>query len=502
MASRKARLSERQELEHTILELQAENSLLRDEVEDWKRQYRKLQKEKEETEKSIQEELKKRTETAEQLRKANTAKEAAEKKSSKTSQMLAIESRAREGQVKKVKIMEHELMVTREINDKLEKQRNIAEAKRKDFEQKWLRERSLRLQDIHKNHNITVDNKKTHQLKDAADIVMVQALKDRTEMEKTLGISEAALNAQTKITEAQQGEILGQTREIEFMKKRILDLERQVNEQDENMTATTMNASHLEGEVWRLQRELLSSAHMGSNTLRARTVSRQFTPASAHRTAKSEFLSREVAGFSRTGARSSTQSFLTTVNTTRKTRPRTVHLAPGNSQQQQAPSSGLTVNVEDGFRSGAGSFSRPGTSMHHSAQRLSSSASFRPNLSVHQDALESLSQASPASSPSKSLSMRNSSYQSQSLQTLNIEKDLGWTPSLAPSPSRQRKTVKLKSRSSSKRPDSSLGVPGSIYVGYGLGLKKGATPVYEFRTGSAKQSLKNVLSNFDETSPS
>ncbi|KAH8047324.1 hypothetical protein JL722_13136 [Aureococcus anophagefferens] len=97
------------------------------------------------------------TQLAEYLKAKNDAERVAhesELRMAKMAKNAEIDARAREGQVKRVRVMEHQMKEVLEESDKERRQRAVAEEKTAELHKALNRERAQRLHDLHQNFRI------------------------------------------------------------------------------------------------------------------------------------------------------------------------------------------------------------------------------------------------------------------------------------------------------------------------------------------------------------
>ncbi|EGB03004.1 hypothetical protein AURANDRAFT_68376 [Aureococcus anophagefferens] len=132
--------------------------------------YRRLQTVNEALKRQIEQQ---HTQLAEYLKAKNDAERVAhesELRMAKMAKNAEIDARAREGQVKRVRVMEHQMKEVLEESDKERRQRAVAEEKTAELHKALNRERAQRLHDLHQNFRIAGTLSSSYAKWDAMDV--------------------------------------------------------------------------------------------------------------------------------------------------------------------------------------------------------------------------------------------------------------------------------------------------------------------------------------------
>ena len=142
----------------------------------------------------------------------------AEKLATRLKSDLHFDKLAREGQVKRARIMEHELAEVKHDNFLQTKLRHEAEHRSKKTYAELQKERSMRLQDIHERNKVLIEKNQSESNERIAEFSRFQAVNKANLLESKVGGLEAAVNSQVKMIRENDVEINDSMVEIEATK--------------------------------------------------------------------------------------------------------------------------------------------------------------------------------------------------------------------------------------------------------------------------------------------
>ena len=180
----------------------------------------------------------------------------------------AIDKRVREGQVKRVRIVEHQMNQVLMDSAKERQQRARAEERALQLAKGLNRERAQRLHDLHNNFRIVGDS--------LASVKREQAMEDRClaaensikSMSHSFCLLEVAVNAHQRIkTEGTRTQLL-QEREIEWSHAKQMMLKTALQQARDDSQNAHQNISHLQSEIKQLNTCILD---VEKTSLRRRT---------------------------------------------------------------------------------------------------------------------------------------------------------------------------------------------------------------------------------------
>ncbi|GMH73441.1 hypothetical protein TrRE_jg9356, partial [Triparma retinervis] len=201
----------------------------------------------------------------------------AEKQVNRLKSDLHYDKLAREGQVKRARIMEHELTEVRHDNFIQTKLRSEAEHRSKKQYADLQKERSMRLQDIHERNKVMIAKRQSEKNEKIAEFSRFQVVEKANVLESKVGGLEAAVKSQTKIIALNDVELNASLAEIEAVKLESQRLKNDILQKDDVILHHVEIRKDLELECHRLKTELMITAQTASE--RSRPLS---TAASGH----------------------------------------------------------------------------------------------------------------------------------------------------------------------------------------------------------------------------
>eukprot|EP00629_Pelagomonadales_sp_RCC1024_P007123 CAMPEP_0119261038 /NCGR_PEP_ID=MMETSP1329-20130426/1224_1 /TAXON_ID=114041 /ORGANISM="Genus nov. species nov., Strain RCC1024" /LENGTH=248 /DNA_ID=CAMNT_0007260533 /DNA_START=88 /DNA_END=830 /DNA_ORIENTATION=- len=155
----------------------------------------------------------------------------------------AIDKRAREGQVKRVRIVEHQLNQVLMESAKERQRRARAEEQTLELAKALNRERAQRLYDLHNNFRIVGDSLVSVKREQAMENCFFSAEKNIESMSHSFGLLEMAANAHERIKREDTGTQLLQEREGEWSHAKQLMLKRALQEARKDSHNASLRAS-------------------------------------------------------------------------------------------------------------------------------------------------------------------------------------------------------------------------------------------------------------------
>ena len=154
----------------------------------------------------------------------------------------AIDKRAREGQVKRVRIVEHQLNQVLMESAKERQRRARAEEQTLELAKALNRERAQRLHDLHNNFRIVGDSLASVKREQAMENCFFSAEKNIESMSHNFGLLEMAANAHERIKWEDTRTQLFQEREVEWSHAKQLMLKRALQEAREDSQNASLSA--------------------------------------------------------------------------------------------------------------------------------------------------------------------------------------------------------------------------------------------------------------------
>jgi len=181
------------------------------------------------------------------------------------------DQKAREGQVKRARIIEHNLTEVTHDNFLQSKLRKEAENRSSVMNIQLQRERSLRLQDIHTKNKVLIAKRQSEKNEKIAEFHRFKEVSTASSLESVVSGLEATVRSQDMIIKTNDVELNASLQEIEAVKLESQRLKRELIEKDDDILHHAEVRAHLENECHRLQTELMVSAT--TNTERSRPLS-------------------------------------------------------------------------------------------------------------------------------------------------------------------------------------------------------------------------------------
>ncbi|CAM9226733.1 unnamed protein product [Ascophyllum nodosum] len=164
---------------------------------------------------------------------------------------------ARRGQTQKLAILEHTVStLRRDLQINLERRQNL-EGKLSILERSWHNERSLRLQDLHRQDVVSSQKKNA---KEAAEITERKWLEAEQQVEILKNKLESRVcehDAQRQINVTQGNEICAQAAEIELHRADVLRLKRMLYSRQGEISSEKNTSANLRRELSRVRREFM-----------------------------------------------------------------------------------------------------------------------------------------------------------------------------------------------------------------------------------------------------
>ncbi len=192
----------------------------------------------------------------------------AEKQVHRLQSDLKFDKMAREGQVKKSRIMEHQLEEFRHDNFLQTKLRSEAEHRAKTTNVSLQKERSLRLQDIHMRNKVIIEKRTSERNEKIAEFERFKEVANAKKLESEVGGLKAAVKSQQTIiqeNDLQYNELLEETEEVRNECDKVKE---QLRLKEEEVLHHAEIRHELEIECHRLQTELMISARTASERSR------------------------------------------------------------------------------------------------------------------------------------------------------------------------------------------------------------------------------------------
>ena len=236
--------------------------------------YRRLQTVNEALKRQIEQQ---HTQLAEYLKAKNDAERVAhesELRMAKMAKNAEIDARAREGQVKRVRVMEHQMKEVLEESDKERRQRAVAEEKTAELHKALNRERAQRLHDLHQNFRIAGTSAEALRREKEMEDRYFAAEQEIAAQAHEKDVLVAACEAHAKINVATVREERAIERELEFGRAEALLLKSALQEARDDQRATKSANRRLQGDVLALRTDLARAARpRGGGSLREPSAS-------------------------------------------------------------------------------------------------------------------------------------------------------------------------------------------------------------------------------------
>lgn len=169
---------------------------------------------------------------------------------------LKLDENAREGQVKRARILQHELKETQEENALTKQQLRESEQMRHDLNRAMNHERALRLQELHRNFAMGGAKKKAEGDSQAMEATAARLSEELAAAHGKHQAFEATVQAQNRLAAAQDGEIEAVRTELELERRTTQKLRTDVQAVQTQLAASQATHGKLASEVSRLRREI------------------------------------------------------------------------------------------------------------------------------------------------------------------------------------------------------------------------------------------------------
>ncbi|GMH80458.1 hypothetical protein TL16_g08556 [Triparma laevis f. inornata] len=181
---------------------------------------------------------------------------------------LKFDKMAREGQVKRARIIEHELTEIKHDNFLQTRLRKEAEHRsNKTFKELQI-ERSMRLQDIHARNKVIIAKNTSERNEKLAEFHRFKEFNAKNTLESQVNGLEAAIKSQTMIISANDVELNASLQEIEGVRLESARLKKELMEKSEEVLHHVEIRTELEQECHRLQTEMMVMARTHSDRTR------------------------------------------------------------------------------------------------------------------------------------------------------------------------------------------------------------------------------------------
>ncbi len=237
-----------------------------DEAKEWKRVGMEAVNDKKETGERLAEERKLKAELGRQYDLRLKETEMANKKVERLMMDAKFDKQAREGQVKRSRIIQHELEETRQINGELEEKANMLESKNEELTRALNHERALRLQDLHRNMAMAGAKKVAETSEKNLEGRAAEVSSELEEASHKMRMFQATLRGMEKVASVHEQEMLLTRGELEEEKKQCMHFRHEFERVVATLEASVAAQRELEAEVSRLRREVVMSAHGSMNT--------------------------------------------------------------------------------------------------------------------------------------------------------------------------------------------------------------------------------------------
>ena len=193
-----------------------------DEAKEWKRVGMEAVNDKKETGERLAEERKLKAELGRQYDLRLKETEMANKKVERLMMDAKFDKQAREGQVKRSRIIQHELEETRQINGELEEKANMLESKNEELTRALNHERALRLQDLHRNMAMAGAKKVAETSEKNLEGRAAEVSSELEEASHKMRMFQATLRGMEKVASVHEQEMLLTRGELEEEKKQCM----------------------------------------------------------------------------------------------------------------------------------------------------------------------------------------------------------------------------------------------------------------------------------------
>ena len=219
-------------------------------------------------EKSLQEEREAKGKLKHGIDEAHKDLAAAEKQVHRLQSDLKFDKMAREGQVKRARIIEHELTEIKHDNFLQTKLRKEAEHRSSKTFKELQIERSMRLQDIHARNKVIIAKNTSERNEKLAEFHRFKEFNARNTLESQVNGLEAAIKSQTKIISLNDSELNASLQEIEEVRLESAKLKKELQEKSDEVLHHVEIRTELEQECHRLQTEMMVMARTHSDRTR------------------------------------------------------------------------------------------------------------------------------------------------------------------------------------------------------------------------------------------
>ena len=242
-----------------------------EEAAEWKRVGMEAVNSKKEMGERLAEERKLKAELGRQYDLRLKETEMANKKVDRLMMDAKFDKQAREGQVKRSRIIQHELEETRQINGELEEKSNMLESKTEELTRALNHERALRLQDLHRNMAMAGAKKIAENSERDLEGRAADVSSELEEAHAKMRMMQATIRGMEKVAHSHEQEMLATRAELEMEMKQGNHYRSELEKSTTTLEASVAMQRELEAEVSRLRREVVMTAR-GSMNAASRAV--------------------------------------------------------------------------------------------------------------------------------------------------------------------------------------------------------------------------------------
>jgi len=181
---------------------------------------------------------------------------------------LKFDKMAREGQVKKSRIIEHELTEYKHENFLQTKLRSEAEYRAKTTNVALQKERSMRLADIHSRNKVIIAKQVSERNEKIAEMERFKEAAKAKQLESEVGGLKAAVKSQTQIIGLNDVELHHSLAEVQEIRMECINLKKSLLKSEEDVLHHVESRRDLEQEVHRLGTELMMQSTTASERTR------------------------------------------------------------------------------------------------------------------------------------------------------------------------------------------------------------------------------------------
>ena len=236
-----------------------------EEAAEWKRVGMEAVNAKKDMGERLEEERKLKSELGRQYDLRMKETEMANKKVERLMMDAKFDKQAREGQVKRSRIIQHELEETRQINGELEEKSNMLESKNSELTRALNHERALRLQDLHRNMAMAGAKKLAENSEKDLEGRAANVSSELEDAHAKMRMMQATIRGMEKVAASHEEEMLATRAELEMEKKEGINLRTQLTDSTVTLEASVAAQRELEAETSRLRREVIMTAHGSAN---------------------------------------------------------------------------------------------------------------------------------------------------------------------------------------------------------------------------------------------